>query len=186
MTRKVGSANLSVPSILMYQRNFSRIMTNGKCTGHIWNNDGNDVTVRDLTLRLCVGEVPPVFEISLDHGDETDLHQTQSTAAEPSEEYSEICPECYSDGKQYGYNSCKNPWHRTTATESPIKNCPFCGCLAYLHEHDRIFGHDVGYRVECEGTCHSMTCYWHSREQAMSAWNHRTPPPTPPSLLRVL
>lgn len=60
-----------------------------------------------------------------------------------------------------------------TPEELEIQACPFCGSLAFLHEHERIFNGNDGYRVECEGTCHSMTCYWHTREQAASAWNRR-------------
>lgn len=58
---------------------------------------------------------------------------------------------------------------------SEIKPCPFCGDLASLNIHGCIFktGSNIGFRVECEGRCHSMTCYWHTKEEAISAWNAR-------------
>ena len=42
--------------------------------------------------------------------------------------------------------------------------------------HGSIFreGSGIGHRVECEGECHAMTCYWHTEAQALSAWNHRS------------
>lgn len=54
-----------------------------------------------------------------------------------------------------------------------LSPCPFCGCLAWLHAHGRIFSSGIGYRVECEGMCHAMTCYWHTEEEATRAWNTR-------------
>jgi Lar family restriction alleviation protein len=58
-----------------------------------------------------------------------------------------------------------------------LKLCPFCGCEAWLHSHGSIFstGNTIGHRIECEGSCHAMTCYWHTKEQAIEAWNRRTP-----------
>ena len=54
-----------------------------------------------------------------------------------------------------------------------LKTCPHCGDEAWLHS-DHVF-HDgkPGYRVECEGSCHSMTCWWHTKEQAIEQWNRR-------------
>ena len=52
--------------------------------------------------------------------------------------------------------------------------CPFCGDLAWVHCHLGVLNSQDGWRVECEGYCHSMTCYWHTREQAVDAWNRRT------------
>lgn len=59
--------------------------------------------------------------------------------------------------------------------------CPFCACLAAMHVHGSIF-HDgaTGYRVECEGFCHAMTCYWHRESEARSAWNSRSTTVTNP------
>ena len=57
-----------------------------------------------------------------------------------------------------------------------LRNCPFCGCIAFLHGDggNRLGdGTQIAYRVECEGTCHAMTCYWHTEEQAIAAWNKR-------------
>lgn len=54
--------------------------------------------------------------------------------------------------------------------------CPFCGCLAWLYAYSGIFSGiegSTGYRVECEGMCHAMTCYWHTETQAVDAWNQR-------------
>jgi len=58
-----------------------------------------------------------------------------------------------------------------------LKLCPFCGCLAHCH-HSMPFisspGASDGWRVECEGTCHAMTCWWHSKIEAIKAWNTRS------------
>ena len=52
--------------------------------------------------------------------------------------------------------------------------CPFCGCAAWMNSHGSIFhGGIMGHRVECQGECHAMTCYWHSKEEALEAWNMR-------------
>ena len=50
--------------------------------------------------------------------------------------------------------------------------CPFCHSLAAMHSAP-VFGGDHGFRIECEGICHAMTCYWHTEKQAVSAWNRR-------------
>jgi len=60
-----------------------------------------------------------------------------------------------------------------------LKPCPFCGSSPWLHSYKGIFvgeipyRGDIGYRVECEGECHAMTCYWHSKDEAIKAWNKR-------------
>jgi len=56
-----------------------------------------------------------------------------------------------------------------------LKPCPFCGCAAAIAEDPYCFnGHTTeGFRVECLGECHGMTCWWHTREQAVAAWNRR-------------
>lgn len=59
-----------------------------------------------------------------------------------------------------------------------LKACPFCGCEAWLYSSPRAFaghcaGGSLGHRVECEGDCHAMTCYWHTKEEAISNWNRR-------------
>lgn len=52
--------------------------------------------------------------------------------------------------------------------------CPFCGCHGWLHAHGQVFTDQMtGYRVECEGACHAMTCYWHTETEAIAAWNRR-------------
>lgn len=51
--------------------------------------------------------------------------------------------------------------------------CPFCGCGASLHEDHRMFAGAPGYRAECEGDCHAMTCWWHTLDQAVNNWNRR-------------
>lgn len=80
----------------------------------------------------------------------------------------------------YKHYAADAPAPRAEPSVAEVLPCPFCGCLSHLHEHDRIFnGGDVGYRVECEGTCHSMTCYWHTREQALEVWNRRAAAPSP-------
>lgn len=57
-----------------------------------------------------------------------------------------------------------------------LLSCPFCGCLAWLHSDGAAFAKSdggIGYRVECEGNCHAMTCYWHTEQQAVENWNRR-------------
>ena len=60
---------------------------------------------------------------------------------------------------------------------SNLKSCPFCGAEAWMHTYGGIFnnGGGVGYRIECEGSCHSMTCYWHTENEAIKTWNNRAP-----------
>ena len=65
-----------------------------------------------------------------------------------------------------------------------LKPCPFCGCLAWAHQNQTVFANqkyegeegDIGYRIECEGDCHAMTCWWHTPKQAIQAWNTRATP----------
>ena len=58
-----------------------------------------------------------------------------------------------------------------------LKECPFCGCLAWLHTHGGVLSDArEGHRIECEGDCHSMTCYWHTKEEAINIWNTRKAP----------
>lgn len=56
-----------------------------------------------------------------------------------------------------------------------LKPCPFCGSEAWPHHHGGVFieGQRDGHRIECEGACHSMTCYWHTKEEAIKTWNTR-------------
>lgn len=61
-----------------------------------------------------------------------------------------------------------------------LKPCPFCGCEAWLYSHGRIFNPGIGHRVECEGACHAMTCYWHTKKEAIEAWNRRATPVAEP------
>jgi len=63
---------------------------------------------------------------------------------------------------------------------SKLKTCPFCGAQSWLHSYNGIFIKETpdkgvwGYRVECAGACHGMTCYWHTKEEAIYYWNSRT------------
>lgn len=71
-----------------------------------------------------------------------------------------------------------------------IKNCPFCGCLAWLHTDPRVFaGHTTGgqkgHRIECEGDCHAMTCWWHTKEEAIMNWNRRHTEGDPPEPIMI-
>lgn len=52
--------------------------------------------------------------------------------------------------------------------------CPFCGDLAGMHCDPRLFHGSPGFRVECEGNCHAMTCWWHTLEEAVTHWNRRS------------
>jgi len=54
-----------------------------------------------------------------------------------------------------------------------LKPCPFCEGPASMQCHGGIFHGHSGFRVECEGTCHAMTCYWHSEIEARKLWNMR-------------
>lgn len=59
------------------------------------------------------------------------------------------------------------------STANDLLPCPFCAGAASISQR-RVF-HDVawGWRVECEGDCHGMTCWWHSRAEAVQNWNRR-------------
>lgn len=72
---------------------------------------------------------------------------------------------------------------RAAETPAPaskeLLNCPFCGCESWMHADGTAFNDGrIGYRVECEGTCHAMTCYWHERADAVKHWNQRQPSET--------
>ncbi len=63
-----------------------------------------------------------------------------------------------------------------------LEPCPFCGGEAEMVRNESIFSRQVyanytdqshGFRIECLGACHSMTCYWHTEEEAIKAWNTR-------------
>lgn len=58
-----------------------------------------------------------------------------------------------------------------------LKPCPHCQGDAQTQAHKNVRGLAVygatGYRVECMGACHAMTCYYHTQEQAERAWNER-------------
>ena len=56
-----------------------------------------------------------------------------------------------------------------------LKPCPFCGDLGWVEGHGMGagWGQGVGWRVECQGSCHGMTCYWHSVAEAIEHWNMR-------------
>lgn len=62
-------------------------------------------------------------------------------------------------------------------TENNLEPCPHCGGPASIHATTSCF-HDrkPGWRVECEGDCHAMTCWWHSEEEARAWWNTRRGP----------
>jgi Lar family restriction alleviation protein len=53
-----------------------------------------------------------------------------------------------------------------------LKSCPFCGGGVSIHQK-HIFNPGMGWRVECEGLCHSMTCWWHTKKEAINTWNQR-------------
>jgi hypothetical protein len=65
-----------------------------------------------------------------------------------------------------------------------LKPCPFCGCLGWIYSDPSAFaghteGGSLGHRVECAGSCHGMTCWWHTKEEAIQHWNMRSAPTTP-------
>lgn len=60
--------------------------------------------------------------------------------------------------------------------------CPFCGARASMYRDGSIFagqtypkypGQTWGVRIECDGLCHAMTCWWHTQDEAIEAWNCR-------------
>ncbi len=70
----------------------------------------------------------------------------------------------------------------TTNPKHKLAACPFCGALARMERDENIFAHQHypnypgqthGFRVECAGSCHSMTCWWHTEDEATEAWNRR-------------
>jgi hypothetical protein len=63
-----------------------------------------------------------------------------------------------------------------------LKPCPCCGAESYeLIENPRIFDgqsyegykSSTGYKYRCEG-CGLQTCWWHTKEELIEAWNTRT------------
>jgi hypothetical protein len=54
-----------------------------------------------------------------------------------------------------------------------LEPCPFCSCEAWVHCGRAFTNGAIGYRVECEGTCHAMTCWWHTKKEAVTHWNTR-------------
>lgn len=59
-------------------------------------------------------------------------------------------------------------------TKANLNPCPFCGSEPHLHEHGHVLPDSPSaFRVECEGKCHAMTCYWHTAAEAVAAWNGR-------------
>lgn len=68
---------------------------------------------------------------------------------------------------------------KATPMTEELKDCPFCGDLAWPHHSRSAFsghcsGGSEGWRIECEGKCHAMTCWWHSKQEAVEAWNSRS------------
>ena len=57
-------------------------------------------------------------------------------------------------------------------TAYSLSGCPFCGGGASISAKP-VFHGTLGWRVECEGDCHGMTCWWHSKEEAIQNWNRR-------------
>lgn len=58
--------------------------------------------------------------------------------------------------------------------------CPFCAGagLMVCHVVRGIATRATkAYRVECQGECHGMTCYWHTADEAKTAWNTRPDKP---------
>jgi hypothetical protein len=62
------------------------------------------------------------------------------------------------------------------STDKNLRPCPFCGCAAWLYGEGGAFASpdgSIGWRVQCQGKCHAVTCYWHTKAQAIEAWNTR-------------
>ena len=62
-----------------------------------------------------------------------------------------------------------------------LKNCPFCSAGWILEEkdiefvHEKIPVYEKGFRVRCNGGCNARTTWWHTKKQAIKAWNTRQP-----------
>lgn len=74
-----------------------------------------------------------------------------------------------------------------TGYREALKPCPYCKCADVRMSLDRsIFAGQVyvdepgdeGWKARCE-KCGCQTCWWHSEEQAIAAWNTRAADPAP-------
>ena len=54
-----------------------------------------------------------------------------------------------------------------------MKPCPFCGSKSWELVQKLVFSDGQGWRMECVGECSAKTCWWHSKEEAIEAWNRR-------------
>jgi len=69
----------------------------------------------------------------------------------------------------------------TNASEITYKPCPFCDSKSYeISQNNTIFKGAVydgcegigGWKYRCEG-CGIQTCWWHTKEEMIEAWNTR-------------
>ena len=66
---------------------------------------------------------------------------------------------------------------------SELRECVHCECSALVVINPGCFSGNrdenanllpsSGYRVECQGMCHAMTCWWHTEQEAIDRWNAR-------------
>jgi hypothetical protein len=70
---------------------------------------------------------------------------------------------------------------RSSARRGCMLACPFCGCVSYeyTHKHGVFSGQHYdkytnadGHKIRCDG-CGVQTCWWHTKEEAINAWNAR-------------
>ena len=61
-----------------------------------------------------------------------------------------------------------------------LKPCPFCGAGWKIVEHKIEFKREkepikeTGWYINCNTGCNARTTNWHTKEQAIQAWNRRT------------
>lgn len=56
-----------------------------------------------------------------------------------------------------------------------LKECPFCGKVAILISNSG-YEWGTGHHIKC-ANCSASSTGWHTKEQAIKAWNNRTPDP---------
>ena len=75
----------------------------------------------------------------------------------------------------------QGPMVRKRPNPLNVLACPFCGVFSYEYAHKRgvfsgqyyeAYSNTDGHKIRCEG-CGVQTCWWHTKEQAINAWNAR-------------
>jgi len=56
--------------------------------------------------------------------------------------------------------------------DARLATCPFCGATAtIIHGVPNANWRD-GWQVKC-ACCHANTCWWHTEDESIAAWNQR-------------